>query len=393
MIQEISAGAIGIIIGVLTGLAPGIHINLVSALVVTLIPHSNIEPISAAIFIAVLAITHTAIDFIPSIYLGAPNDETALTVLPSHELLKGGQGHQAVSLALKGTLAGAVIAIGIAPLIILFSPKILSMLSGIIPFIIIFLITYLLMRENKIVAGIMTFILSGILGYLALNTPVKEPLLPLLSGLFGASGLVMSMKEKTSLTKQNTEAVISANITKKDLIAYTGIGSIFSILPALGSGYASLVSSEIKENDSKKFIYSVGLMNMLIMVSSFSFVYATRKARTGAAAATLELLNKQTPVQITTILSVCLVASILAFFIGKAISKKSAEYISKIRYDIVSGIALGIMALMTILFSNLLGIIVFLTGAAIGIFTITSGVRRTTMMGCLIVPTLIYYLT
>jgi TctA family transporter len=115
----------------------------------------------------------------------------------------------------------AVIAIGIAPLIILFSPKILSMLSGIIPFIIIFLITYLLMRENKIVAGIMTFILSGILGYLALNTPVKEPLLPLLSGLFGASGLVMSMKEKTSLTKQNTEAVISANITKKDLIAYT----------------------------------------------------------------------------------------------------------------------------------------------------------------------------
>jgi len=391
VLEEIIASLAGIIVGIITGLTPGIHINLVSAIVVSFLPITSLDPLSGALFIVTLAIAHTIIDFIPSIYLGAPNDETALTVLPSHQMLKEGKGHEAAVLALKGTFVGAALAIAVAPLIIIFSAQTMPALSKTVPFIIIFLISYLLLREKKIVPAIVVFLLSGLLGYLTLNIPVKEPLLPLLSGLFGAAGLLSGMTDKVTLVKQKIEPV-KVNTSTKDLGAYTGIASLFSILPALGSGYASLVSAEVKENDSRKFIYSVGLMNMFIMISSFSFVYATQKARTGAAAAIATLLDKPQLSTIIIILVVCLLAAFFCMKVGIKISEKSAQYITNIRYDILSVCALVLMTSIVLIFSNLLGLIVFLTGAAIGTFTIHSGVRRTTMMGCLIIPTLLYYL-
>ena len=385
---------LGIVVGTFTGLTPSIHINLVSTLVVSLLPTiSSIEPISGAIFVAALAVTHTTIDFIPSIYLGAPNDETALTVLPAHKLLKEGKGHEAAMLALRGSLWGLMISILIALPIIIFSPSIIKNLSNITPLLIIFLASYLLLKEKRIVPALISFFLSGILGYLCLNTSVKEPLLPLLSGLFGASGLVLSLKDKSEIIKQKIDAsFIHSKPKKKELAIYSAIGAIFSILPALGSGYASLVSSEIKENDSKKFIFSVGFMNMLIMVSSFSFVYATEKARTGAAAAISVLLNSSKPSQIIIILTTCILSGLIAYIIGKKISEKSAMYITKINYRVISLCALILMIIVILIFSNFLGLLVFLIGTSIGIFTTTSEVKRTTMMGCLIIPTLIYYL-
>ncbi len=394
ILELVLAILVGVLAGTITGILPSIHINLVSALIVSWLPRiAGMEPIIGAVFISSLAVTHTAIDFIPSIYLGAPNDETALAVLPAHHLLKLGQGHEAALLALKGSVTGLFIALFLAPIIILFSPMVIKNISSLTPFIIIFIVSYMLLREKRIVSALISFFLAGLLGYLSLNIPVKEPLLPLLSGLFGASGLIISLKDKTNIIEQKTKKEIHIPKTsKKDITIYSVIGSVFSILPALGSGYASLVTSEVKEKDNRKFIYSVGLMNMLIMVSSFPFVYATEKSRTGAAAAISNLITSPNIFHIIIILFTCTVSGISAYFIGKKISEKSSKYIARINYKIISILALLSISATVLIFSNLLGFLVFLTGTAIGIFTITSEVKRTNMMGCLIVPTLLYYL-
>lgn len=92
LIQIIIFIFLGIFTGTISGLIPGIHINLVGAFLVSLSAtlFYSTNPIYFVIFITALAITHTFLDFIPSIFLGAPDSDTQLSVLPGHEMLKEG---------------------------------------------------------------------------------------------------------------------------------------------------------------------------------------------------------------------------------------------------------------------------------------------------------------
>jgi len=52
----------------------------------------------------------------------------------------------------------------------------------------------------------------------------------------------------------------------------------------------------------------------------------------------------------------------------------------------------ALLVISVILLSNPLGILVFITSTAWGIFTILSNVKRINMMGVLLMPTIIIYL-
>src|SRR3989344_2833392 len=110
--------AIGILIGIITGLTPGIHVNLVAATLIALSPFllQHLEPLSLAVFIIALAVTHSFLDTIPSIYLGAPENENALAVLPGQKMLLKGEGYQAVKITILGTYTGLLIAVCLIPL-------------------------------------------------------------------------------------------------------------------------------------------------------------------------------------------------------------------------------------------------------------------------------------
>ena len=74
-----------------------------------------------------MAITHTFKNFIPSIFLGCPDTDTELSILPGHELLKKGHGYEAILLTTYGGLAAIFILLLIAfPSIILISNLIIS---------------------------------------------------------------------------------------------------------------------------------------------------------------------------------------------------------------------------------------------------------------------------
>src|SRR3989344_7011318 len=101
----IAALLLGTIAGTLTGLFPGIHINLISAILVSSLSLpfiSSLPIISLIVFIVSMSITHTFLDFIPSILLGAPEEDSFLSVLPGHQLLKKGRGYEAIILTLYG---------------------------------------------------------------------------------------------------------------------------------------------------------------------------------------------------------------------------------------------------------------------------------------------------
>ena len=97
--------------GIITGIIPGIHINLVSLLLVSLSGYmlGFTSPLVLAVFIISMAVTHTFLDPIPSIFLGAPDADQALNVLPGHRLLMQGMGYEAVKLTVIGSLLSLIL--------------------------------------------------------------------------------------------------------------------------------------------------------------------------------------------------------------------------------------------------------------------------------------------
>src|SRR3972149_6387882 len=107
---------LGILAGTFTVLMPGIHINLVSAILISLSLGllSSINHLFLIVFVVSMSITHTFVDFIPSVFLGCPDTDTELSILPGHELLKEGKGHAAVLLTNYGSIAAIILTIILA---------------------------------------------------------------------------------------------------------------------------------------------------------------------------------------------------------------------------------------------------------------------------------------
>src|SRR3989344_1756356 len=194
LLEILVALALGVLSGIITGLIPGIHVNLVSVLLVSfssvLLVYTS--PIVLAVFIIALAITHTFLDAIPSIYLGAPTEAQALNVLPGHRLLLKGLGHNAIMYTVIGALGSLLLSILLFPIFIFSMDKLSPLVTAIVGYLLIGVMAYMILKDKgKRVKALVVFLLSGALGLLVFSIPnLKQPLFPLLSGLFGFSILI-----------------------------------------------------------------------------------------------------------------------------------------------------------------------------------------------------------
>lgn len=401
ILELVLALVLGVSIGAFTGLTPGIHINLVAFFLLSLVTAGhllNFPVISLAVFIVSLSITHTFIDFIPSIFLGAPDEDSVLSVLPGHEMLIKGQGYEAVLLTLIGSIAGIFLILLFTPLFIFFLPVIYEGATAIMPFILILASLFLFYSEkNNRLWAIIIFFLAGFLGIASMNLNLKEPLLPLLTGLFGASSLITSISKKQKLPNQRIIKLRNLEIKKKS-IAKSILASIIasplcSFLPGLGSGQAAVIGSEVTGDlDRKEFLILLGSINTIVMGLSFVTLYTIQKSRTGSAVAISKLLETFSLSSLYIILAAVFISGILAFFLTIFLAKLFSKNISKISYNKLSLGILIFLSLIILIFSGFLGFLVFIVSTFVGLTCIYVGVRRTHLMGCLLLPTILFYL-
>ncbi len=392
LIQIILFLLAGIFAGTITGLIPGIHINLVGVFLVSLSATllSSLNPVYFVVFIASMAITHTFVDFIPSIFLGCPDTDTELSVLPGHEMLKQGLGYEAILLTCYGGLAAIFILILISYPSILLVPKIYNSIKSSIPYILIILSLIMVFTEKKKFNALVVFLVSGFLGWSVLNMGLKEPLLPLLSGLFGSSMLILSIKDKIQIPKQK--------ITKPDIkITKPILGSLVSsplcgFLPGLGSGQAAVMGNIIAKTDRKGFLVLLGATNTLVMGISFISLYTISKTRTGAAVAVQELIGNMDKNILILTLGIILFSGIFSFFLTRFLARYFSQKVNRINYSFLSLITLTILTIIVFLLSGLFGLVVLFVSTLTGIYCISLKVKRTHMMGCLLLPTILLYL-
>lgn len=400
ILEIILALILGIILGAITGIIPGIHINLVSALLLsfsTALISSNlgIQPIFLVVFLISMATTHIFVDFIPSIFLGAPDqDDTALSILPGHEMLNKGKAQEAVMITSCGCILGILLIIILTPLFYFFLASIYPYAQRIMPFILILVCFYLIYFEkNSRLWAFIIFILSGFLGLASINLPIKESLLPLFTGLFGVSSIITSIGKKEKIPTQKIIALKNIKIPKKGLIKTTLASLIASpmcsFLPGMGSGQAAVIGSQIIEDlDRKDFLFLLGSINIIVTALSFVTLYSINKARTGIAVAIGDLITL-TPTYLFIITGAIIVSGIISFFLTLNLAKVFTKIINAINYRKLSWFVLILLVAIVLFFSGLLGIILMIISTLVGLTCIYAGVRRTHLMGCLIIPAII----
>lgn len=384
----------------LTGLTPGVHVNLVSVLLISVSGYllGIASPITLAVFIIAMAITHTFLDSIPSIFLGAPDADMALGVLPGHRMLLEGKGYEAVKLTVIGSLLALIATLFLIPIMIPFVPKIYSFIQPYIGYILIFVVVYMIIQEkkiDKITWSSFVFFISGILGIIVLGwNNLNQPLFPMLSGLFGISTLLVSLLQNTKIPKQNITETIEVGFFEKVRAVGAAVfsGSLTGLMPGLGAAQAAIIAMQLVGNISVYgFMILIGGINTVNFTFSLVTLFTLQKARNGAVVAILEIVKKISFEQLLIFLFAALVAGCIAALLALFFAKIFSKLIVKLNYrKLVIGI-ISFITIMVIYFSGIIGLLILITSTAIGIIPGLLGVKRSHAMGCLLLPVILFF--
>ena len=260
---------------------------------------------------------------------------------------------------------------------------------------------FLIYIEKDRLSAALVFSLTGFLGVSVLNFPeniLNQPLLPLLTGLFGSSALIISMKSKVKIPLQ----LITKPSTKvlRPMLGAAIASPLCSFLPGLGSGQAAIIGHIVSrkrkednaESNNKHFLVLLGATNTLVMGFSFITLYLISKTRTGAAAAIKEIIGIPSMKITILILFVIVISGIVSFFITDFLTKIISREINKIDYFRISLATILVLVFVVFAVSGVVGVIVLIVSTLTGIYCISLKVRRTNMMGCLLIPTIWFYL-
>lgn len=399
-LQILIAILAGVTSGIITGLIPGIHVNLISIVLISvsgyLLGFTN--PLTLAVFVISMAITHTFLDAIPSIFLGAPDADMALAVIPGHRLLLEGKGYEAVKLTVIGSLLSLLACVAIIPLMIPLAPIIYNFLSPYIGYILIAVVLYMILIEkkiDKIFWSFVIFILSGILGMIVLTVSnLKQPLFPLLSGLFGISVLLISLNQKVSLPKQRiTESITIPNKNNiKAISAAVFSGSLTGLFPGLGAAQAAVIAMQfVGKIGMYAFMVLIGGINTVNFLFSLVTFYTLQKARNGAIVAVMEIIKSISLTELIVLVAAALITGAIATFLALNLSKIFSKVINKVNYNMLIISVISLIVILVFILSSWLGLLILVTSTAIGIIAPSLGVKRTHSMGCLLLPVILFF--
>jgi len=398
--QLITAAILGILSGIFTGLIPGIHINLISVLIVTLsgslmASSFEIQPICFGVFIIAMAVTHTFLDSIPGIYLGAPDESHILTALPGHRMLLQGKGHEAVMLTVIGSLGCALVGLIFFPLTLRLVEKVYPLIKNYIGYMLIIVITYMILKENKVkkLKAFTLFVMSGLLGLTVFRIhTLNQPLFPLLSGLFGLSILLLSLLDNSTIPKQ-TNSILNIDISTlaKSTLVGVFVASLAGFFPGFGSSQAAIIGKEIAGKIKEYgFLIMVGGINTVNMLTSIATVYVIDKARNGAIVAINKIIGEINLNTMLIFLIITLISAAIATILAMKISRLFSRLIAKINYRLVVSIVIFTIICITIYFDKAIGLLILITSTGVGVTATKLGIAKHHLMGCLILPVIFY---
>jgi putative membrane protein len=391
--------ACGILLGCFTGLVPGIHVNnvVIGTMALLTLLLSHLSPHQIAAFFISMAMVHTFVDFIPSILLGAPQEDSVLSVLPGHRMLLQGRGYEAIQLTVAGGLGAAVVGIALLPLGLAIFPYLYSISLRFLAPLLALVILYMVALEGsprKMLYSLMVVIYSGVLGILVLNGGILSPtyaLFPALTGLFGLSTLLLSIGTEPRIPKQGLES--SRDMHPRGMAIGAGAGLVAGLVPSIGSAQSALVVQNLfKGEEDEEFLVALGGVNTTEALYAFLALYLIGNPRSGASMAVERLVPQPAFTDFLFMVGVAMVSILPAVGLTLLISRLAVRRIQRINYRTFSLAIVLLLVLFIACLTGWKGILIAITATAIGITTPILGIKRSHCMGVLMVPTILYFL-
>ena len=397
MIEALAAGvAIGVCLGTVSGLVPGIHANTMAGLLLgvqgVLLAALGEMTVALAMFAAL--ITHTFLDIIPSTFLGVPDPDTALSVLPAHALCLEGSGTEAVRISALGSACAVVVAMPIFLLFILVLPAVQPFIDWGIGLLLIGVAGYLTIDSDSPGWYLLIFLVSGALGvftlhytYLAWHTlGMTSLLMPLLSGLFGVSVLL-----KASQGVMPPQTFRGIQMDGRTVVRQSVLGSVAGAvagwLPGLSNATANaLLSAGIRYNvDRREYILATSAANTSNAFLALAALVALSRTRNGVMVA---LATQELP-PIGVLLLAGVAAAILAYLLTILLSGIS-RWFGNIRVRTVSAAVILVIALLSLVLTGPFGVFILVLATLVGFTPPLVNIRRVACMGSIMLPIILF---
>jgi len=401
---------------------PGLHIyNILGLLALAAhyaAAHGYPVPVEIALPFAVgMMVGYSVLNTIPSILLAAPDESSMFTVLPGQKYFLKGRGLDGVMITTAGSAAGLVLLLVVlAPLAPTVLPTVQQVLRPHTHWILWCVIAFMLMSEwpksrpsgqagwmrfldswKSTGMGLLTFFLSGILGFiLFFNPPIAakvsfQNLMPAFVGLFTIPWLLLNIATKLTPPKQATSTKI--NIDAKTTIcgAFAGAlgGGFAAFFPVVTGGVGGLLAGHATAiRNDKVFLISQGTSKLIYYVGGLLlfFVPGLGMRRGGGAWIISGIINPYGYYEYFMALAAIAISGAIALLLITPLTKLTLHAIMHVGYRPISCIALLVIICIVGGITGLAGICIMIVATGIGLLPVLFGSRRMNCLGVILLP-------
>jgi putative membrane protein len=398
MMMDILLGTlIGIILGILSGIIPGVHANTLAGVLIGLqaMLLAIFGPAALACMLFAALITHTFVDAIPSTFLGVPDADTSLAVLPAHALCLEGNGEEAVRIAALGSACAMIIAVPLSLLCFFLLPALQPYFDWWIGILLVAVVGYMVVTGDAPGWGMAVFFVSGLLGLFAMRYAFLgwhtfggegAILMPLLSGLFGISVLLTASRGTIPAQRFRGIRMDDRGVVKSSLLG-TGAGIAVGWLPGLSTASANGVLASVigYDKDKRAYILATNAANTANAFIGLAALFALGRMRNGVMAAIDGLaLPSMGELMVAGVLAACAAYVITVGF------SRFAHYLGAVdSYALNRGVILFVILLTGIL-TGPFGLFILVLATALGLVPHFINLPRVYCMGAIMVPVILW---
>ncbi|MDK2858228.1 MAG: hypothetical protein PWQ29_1164 [Verrucomicrobiota bacterium] len=412
----------GTVLSCFLALLPGLHIYNVMGLAALFLYSLHGTGIASMPevyipFMIGLVTGWSVLNTIPSVLLGAPDESAIFTVLPGQKYLMTGRGYEGTMMIGAGSLIGIFMLIFLmGPLAPKYLPVVRYVLNPHMHWILWVIITFILMTEwpkggnrgpagwrkffdawSTLSAGLLTFLLSGVLGFLLLyRTPVSidnafQNIMPAFAGLFAVPWCLLNAISGAKVPEQHLCDTLNIN---GDLLLRSGIaggigGGFAAFFPVVTGGIGGLLAGHATaQRDERVFMMSQGVSKVVYYTGALLlfFVPGLYLTRGGGAWIIKGLYAPRTPGDYCLALGSIALSGAVSFLLMSPLTKWTLKLMKKVDYRLISVFSLCIIIALVFSITGWTGLFVMAVGTGIGLIPVLFGSRRLNCLGVLLLP-------
>lgn len=414
----VGAALLGTLLASLLACIPGLHIYSVAGIliVLNLKLQDRVPGELLALFMLGLVVGYAVVNAIPSIFLGAPDESTLFIVLPGQRYLLQERGFEASVLTGVGGLGGLLILAVLSPALPRVLPLVRSVVAPHLHWILAAIIAFMLMSEwpkgsdrgttpwaqffdawRSLGAGLLTFLLSGTLGFVLLYSnlvPAEmafQNLLPAFTGLFAFPWVLQNLLSQVRVPVQHVGRLV--DLSPRLLAQGVGAGALGGLFaaffPVVTGGVGSLLAGHATaQRDDRLFIVSQGASKLVYYAGGFLlfFVPGLHLTRGGMAWMLSVAYVPESPASYWTAIGATLLCGALSFGLLLWLSRIAIGVVSRVDYRWLSAGTLLLLIAIVLGLTGWGGLLVALVATGIGLLPALWGSRRTNCLGVVLLP-------